>query len=406
MAVAHRGAVVVAVVAIAVGSALLCAPAAADARRYAEIDGTDNNAKRPEWGAAGGRFARLMPARFADGASDVADGPPPRDVSNALFGIGPFAFNRLQVSSMAAAWGQYIAHDTILTTGQVDRADGLRKEEMVVEAPVCDARMDPFCEGGRGFNVTRLAYDPTTGDSPYNPRMPLNLQTAFIDGSAIYGPDAERSRVLRSFVGGKLLADAEAGTPVNTEGHEMEGHHAGPITQMRLGGDIRANVNPGLLSLIGVFVLEHNRWCDHFKERMPGATDETLFQEARRMVRALIQHVTVTEYAPVILGDVLPPYTGYDEDTTPAIDLFFATASYRYGHSGINSIYPTRRRKHPSVELDAHDDVGAEHDGQSCSGRATGAVLLTVGRSNMRSGCVPQAGKLSIMQNIIQTDRL
>ena len=49
--------------------------------------------------------------------------------------------------------------------------------------------------------------------------------------------------------------------------------------------------------------------------------------------------ITFQEYAPVILGAPLPAYAGYNAALDPGVSPSFAIAAYRYGHSGINSIY-------------------------------------------------------------------
>ena len=107
----------------------------------------------------------------------------------------------------------------------------------------------------------------------------------------------------------------------------------------RLTGDERGNVNPGILSLHGLLVKEHNRLCDELVQSNPVWSDERVFQEARKRVSAIMQSITMNEYYPTLLGEAPGEYPGYDPSANAQISLFFITASYRYGHSAINSIY-------------------------------------------------------------------
>jgi hypothetical protein len=99
------------------------------------------------------------------------------------------------------------------------------------------------------------------------------------------------------------------------------------------------NENPGLLAVHGLWVLEHNRLCDMYAASNPTWNDARLFAEARKMVIASIQHITATEYAPLLIGEQLPAYTGYNPNINVASDIGFAAGAYRYGHSGINTQY-------------------------------------------------------------------
>lgn len=101
----------------------------------------------------------------------------------------------------------------------------------------------------------------------------------------------------------------------------------------------RVNENPGLLAIHGLWVLEHNRLCDELAEANPSWNDARLFSEARKLVIAEIQHITATEYVPLLIGEPLPAYSGYNPNVNVASDIGFAAAAYRYGHSGINTQY-------------------------------------------------------------------
>jgi hypothetical protein len=115
-----------------------------------------------------------------------------------------------------------------------------------------------------------------------------------------------------------------------------------PLAYLFAAGDVRANENPGLTTLHTIFVREHNRQCKIIKQSNPGITGEQAFQKARRWVIALLQRVTFQEYIPATLGGehALSPYTGYDPNVDATIDLLFATALFRYGHSEVLEMIP------------------------------------------------------------------
>jgi len=105
----------------------------------------------------------------------------------------------------------------------------------------------------------------------------------------------------------------------------------------RAAGDVRANVNPILLAIQSLFVREHNRLADEIAVKNPFWSDEQIFQEARKWNVAFMQSICFYEYIP-LLGIQLPTYSGYKSTVNPGIDNFFATVSYRYGHSEVNDV--------------------------------------------------------------------
>ena len=50
---------------------------------------------------------------------------------------------------------------------------------------------------------------------------------------------------------------------------------------------------------------------------------------------AELQHITVDEFLPALLGHTLPSYRGYKARVDPGISNAFATAAYRFGHSQV-----------------------------------------------------------------------
>src|SRR5215217_5022475 len=88
---------------------------------FRSLDGAGNNLSDAAANAVGDAFARLAPARFADGAGEMVGGPNPRTVSNLVVGEGEAATpNGQGLSGMMYAWGQFIDHDMI--RGRSDNA--------------------------------------------------------------------------------------------------------------------------------------------------------------------------------------------------------------------------------------------------------------------------------------------
>lgn len=121
-----------------------------------------------------------------------------------------------------------------------------------------------------------------------------------------------------------------------------------------LTGDRRVNVVPNLSTLHTVFVRLHNKLAISLRQCNPQWADETLYQEARKILIALMQHIVYNEYLPAILGnDVMIKYKlvpvgasisnkaafkesifndVYDSLADATISNAFSTAAFRFGH--------------------------------------------------------------------------
>lgn len=67
-------------------------------------------------------------------------------------------------------------------------------------------------------------------------------------------------------------------------------------------GDSRINQTPTLAVLHTLLLREHNRVADILSNLNPLWTDEKLYQEARKIVIAEIQHITYQEWLPLNFG--------------------------------------------------------------------------------------------------------
>ena len=104
-------------------------------------------------------------------------------------------------------------------------------------------------------------------------------------------------------------------------------------------GDRRVNEQPGLVLYHVVWVREHNRLAAELAKINPDWGDEQLFQSARNILVAELQHITYTEYLPLILGQ---KYMGnilrndqYNSSIDATVSNAFAAAVFRFGHSMI-----------------------------------------------------------------------
>jgi len=113
-------------------------------------------------------------------------------------------------------------------------------------------------------------------------------------------------------------------------------------------GDARANENLHLTTMHLLWARQHNRIANELAKINPSWSDETLYQETRRIVGAQLQHITYHEFLPVILGDkrmneqdLRPLTSGYKKRTQdpdelendPTIANHFAAAAFRFAHT-------------------------------------------------------------------------
>ena len=80
-------------------------------------------------------------------------------------------------------------------------------------------------------------------------------------------------------------------------------------------GDVRCNEQISLSVMHTIWLREHNRIARVLGGLNPYWDDERIFQEARRIIGALIQKITYVDYLPNVLGPevlnhVMGPYPG------------------------------------------------------------------------------------------------
>jgi peroxidase len=67
-------------------------------------------------------------------------------------------------------------------------------------------------------------------------------------------------------------------------------------------GDGRLSEQPALISLHIIFLRMHNRIATLLSALNHHWSDERIFQESRKIIGALVQHITYREFLPIVLG--------------------------------------------------------------------------------------------------------
>ncbi len=316
--------------------------------QYRSIDGRNNNLSHPSWGSAGSRYRReASGAHYGDGLSTPAGAsrPSARAISNALSAQGDIETeDERNLSTCNYEFGQFLDHDIGLALGGAT-------ESFNISVPSGDPWFDPNNTGSQVIPMKRSGFDRNTGTN--NARQQINLVTAYVDASQVYGSDATRAAWLRTNHGGHLKTAAETYgdmLPLNDGTLPNDNPLGLPATSLYVAGDVRANEQPGLTAFHVAFLREHNWQADRLHAAHPNWSDEKLYQEARRWVGAEMQVIVYREFLPSLLGRDLPPYSGYKANVNPGLSNAFATAAYRIGHSMVG----------PDIELldDHFQEVG------------------------------------------------
>ncbi len=292
-------------------------------------DGTGNNLRHPEFGSAGSPLLRRTANAYADGHSQPSGGerPNPREVSRFIQLQSVPIPNQDGASDFLWLWGQFLDHDISLTPPAEPR------EPFDIPVPSGDEEFDG---SGSGTQVIRM--DRSMWTERDSIRQQVNVVTAWIDASMVYGSSLERARQLRAFdgSGGLQVTPTAFGDllPYNVKG--LPNQPTSKDGRFFVAGDVRANENVALTALHALFVREHNAILAKLGRPLPNQREDERFEIARAIVCAEIQAITYKEYLPALLGhEALPPYAGYDSAIDPGIENAFSTVAFRIGHSQV-----------------------------------------------------------------------
>lgn len=328
------------------------------------IDGTGNHEVDVERGATHIPFRRLTSSAYTDGVDSPSGArlPSARFISNGVFTQPGDVPNQAGLSDMFWQWGQFLDHD-ITETPVHDPA-----EPFPIPVPRGDLWFDPLGTGTQEIPLSR-----SFPVYPNGVREQINGITAWIDGSQVYGSDAERADALRTLDGTGMLKTSDGDLmPFNVDG--LPNAPSSALPEFFLGGDIRANEQVGLTALHVLFVREHNYWARRIAEedeewrdsrhgggpgggpgggngggrtlsddayrgsKAPPLTGDQIYELSRAIVSAELQIITYREWLPLLLGQGAPRLDStYRPELDGSISNEFATAAFRIGHTMLST---------------------------------------------------------------------
>merc|ERR550534_2891652 len=259
---------------------------------------------------------------------------------------------------MVMQWGQFIDHDL----SHMPQYRGFNKS--VLPCRSCDAaNIHPAC-----YPIPIPEDDPfyskpgapkcipftrsIGGQQNLGPREQLNQLTAYMDASMVYGNDQcqnmkvreERSYLLKTLEKKQGRSGMKSLLPLTRDRDTFECMSSSG--ECFLAGDDRVNEQPGLTAMHTILMREHNHIARELATNNQHWSNETVYQETRRIIIAMVQHITYNEFLPRVLGSKSMNRFSlnlkrfgyslkYDPKCSAAILTEFSSAAYRFGHSMI-----------------------------------------------------------------------
>ncbi|XP_050538280.1 peroxidase-like isoform X4 [Daktulosphaira vitifoliae] len=328
---------------------------------FRTADGSCNNLQFPTWGKSDVAVTRIIQADYSDGINQPRKTVSGEELPNSRIIRTTIFPDKDQPSPdhtvYVTQYGQVIAHDTELavekktSTGkepQCCNPDGSFPEDLPAECisvfvPENDSEMNKRC-----IPITRVKDTLDIGCNIKPVRQIIGV-TSFLDLSLLYGSNDETAQSLRTFNGGKLKFQLGPNDKIflsNVENpmKSCNGQVEKPICYTA--GDTRVNQQPGIAVSTITLLRLHNFLCEELNTINPQWDDERLYQESRKMLIGMYQHVTYNEFVPIILGsdfaklnELLPLKKGYDnrydQSLNPTTFSSFTATAYRAFHSYI-----------------------------------------------------------------------
>ncbi|XP_031831512.1 uncharacterized protein LOC116426555 [Nomia melanderi] len=345
---------------------------------YRTLSGHCNNLRNPNLGKSLTTFARLLPPVYEDGVSKPratsitgAPLPNPRVISTVMHPDISNLHNRYTL--MVMQYAQFLDHELTMTPIHKGFAESIPSCRPCDSPRTVHPECSPFpvppgdhyyptVNVSSGARMCFPSMRSLPGQQHLGPREQINQNTAFLDGSVIYGENTCICNVLRGFNGRMNITQS----PHRAAKDLLPQSATHPECKAKsgfcfIGGDGRASEQPALTVMHTFWIREHNRIVDGLRQVNPHWDGEKLFQQSRRIISAMLQHITYNEFLPRILGwnavtlyglKLLPQgyYKEYSPTCNPSVVTEFASAAYRIGHSLLRPHLPRMDRNYQSIE--------------------------------------------------------
>ena len=338
--------------------------------KYRSMDGSCNNHVHSLWGASLTPLKRLLPPQYENGFNTPI-GQDPDKLYNGFRKPNARLVSRTLVSDtkvdldpdlsqMLMQWGQFLDHDIDHSMEAVSRETfrtGQTCGATCSPDPPCFPIMMPEDDSRPGQCMEFTRSSPTCGSGSTSvffedlqQREQVNRLTSFIDASQVYGSDSDFATSLRNLTNdfGRLREGItyDYGKPLLpfNDGHPIDCRRDPRDSDIGcfLAGDVRANEQLGLLTMHTLWLREHNRLAEQLRSINPHWDGDKVYQEARAVVWASMQHITYQHWLPLVIGpsgmEMLGQYQGYNAGLDPSVSNVFATAAMRFGHTIINPV--------------------------------------------------------------------
>ncbi|XP_008062548.1 eosinophil peroxidase [Carlito syrichta] len=332
--------------------------------KYRTITGRCNNKRIPWLGASNKALARWLPAIYEDGLSLPFGWTPGRRHNGFLLPLVRAVSNQIvrfpseKLASdrgralMFMQWGQFIDHDLDFTPESPARVAftvGVDCQKTCAQLPPCFPIKIPPNDPRIRNQQDCIPFFRSAPACPQNRnkvRDQINALTSFVDASMVYGSEVSLALRLRNQTNPLgLLA-------VNQRFHDngrallpFDNLHDDPCLLTNraaripcfLAGDSRSTETPKLAALHTLFMREHNRLASELRRLNPRWSGDKLYNEARKIVGAMVQIITYRDFLPLVLGRArarrtLGPYRGYCSNVDPRVANVF-TLAFRFGHT-------------------------------------------------------------------------
>ncbi|KAF7479325.1 Hypothetical predicted protein [Marmota monax] len=344
-----------------------CAPqdqAEKCSNKYRTITGRCNNKKRPWLGASNQALARWLPAEYEDRLSLPFGWTPGKKRNGFLLPLVRAVSNQIvrfpneRLASdrgralMFMQWGQFIDHDLDFSPespARVSFTAGVDCEKTCAQLPPCFPIKippnDPRIKNQRDC-IPFFRSAPSCPQNRNKVRNQINALTSFVDASMVYGSEVSLGLRLRNrtnYLG--LLAVNQRFQDNGRALLPFDNLHDDPCLLTNrsaripcfLAGDSRSSETPKLASMHTLFVREHNRLATELRRLNPRWSGDKLYNEARKIVGAMVQIITYRDFLPLVLGKArarrtLGSYRGYCSNVDPRVANVF-TLAFRFGHT-------------------------------------------------------------------------